>query len=187
MKIILTVLLLFAIFLLGCTDTPIFPVKNNNDHSYQLIKLPKKFGMSVENIFSVTKEIDGTHGGQIILDESYVTADLRNVYIYAKLKIHKNSFEDTVDITLTINDDVAVIDFSPPMIFNNPLELSLTFEGLDLEGLNLTTGDFDFVFIDEEGNIEVIGYNAIHVNEAQGKIWVTKADLPYFSRYGFIH
>jgi hypothetical protein len=186
MRITLTTLLLLALFLLGCTDTPVSPVKKN-DHSYQLIKLPKKSGMSVENIFSVTKKINGKRGGKITLNESYVAADGHTVEIYAKLNVKRNSYHGHVDITLTIDDDIAAASFSPAMVFDKPLELSLTFEGLDLEGLGLTTGDYDFIFIDDNGNAEVIGYNAIHVNESQGKIWVTKADLPHFSRYAFVH
>ena len=186
MKITLTTLLLFAVFLLGCADTPISPVKNDN-HSYQLIKLPKKAGMSVETTFSKTKTIDGKRGGKITIDESYVAQDGHIVNIYAKLKVKKNSFEGTVDITLTIDDEFAASSFTPAMVFDKPVELSLNFEGIDLEELNLTTGDFDFVFIDNNGNTEVIAYNAIHVDESRGKIWVTKAKLPHFSRYAFVN
>ena len=186
MKIILTVLLLFAIFLLGCADTPVSPVKSDN-HSYQLIKLPKKSDLSVETIFSVTETIDGDVGGTIRLDESYVAEDGHTVAIDVMLKVKKNSFPGTVDITLTADDEFAAVGFSPAMVFEIPLELNLTFEGLDLDSLNLTTGDYNFVFIDDLGNTEIIGFNAIHVNENQGKVWVTKADLPHFSRYAFVH
>ena len=186
MKITLTILLLFAIFLLGCADTPISPVKNEN-HSYQLIKLPKKSDLAVETSFSVTDSIDGEAGGTITLSESYVAADGHTVSINIMLKIKPLSFTGIVDITLTADDEFAAVEFSPEMVFDKPLELNLTFIGLDLDSLNLTTGDYDFVFIDEYGNVEIIGYNAIHVNEYQGKLWVTKADLPHFSRYGFVH
>ncbi len=186
MKIILTVLLLSAILLLGCADTPVSPVKSDN-HSYQLIKLPKKSGMSVETIFSVTKTINGNRGGRIRIKESYIADDGHTVDIYAKLRVKRNSFEGNVDITITVDDEFAAVSFSPAMVFDKPVELSLKFEGIDLEELGLTNGDYDFVFIDDNGNAEVIGYNAIHVNESQGKIWVTKADLPHFSRYAFVH
>ncbi len=57
MKITLIALLLSALFLLGCVDIPISPVKNNN-HSYPLIKLSPKAGVSIETDFSVTKTIE---------------------------------------------------------------------------------------------------------------------------------
>jgi len=186
MKITLTTLLLITLFLVGCSDTPVSPVKNEN-HSYQLIKLPKKSALSVENSFSVTESIDGEEGGIVRLDESYVAADGHTVYIDVKLTVKHNSYPGVVDITITADDDYAAVEFSPAMTFDIPLELDLTFQGLDLESLNLTSGDYNFVFIDEEGNIEIIGYNAIHVNEDLGKLWVTKADIPHFSRYAFTH
>jgi hypothetical protein len=186
MKITLTTLLLFALFFLGCADTPLSPVKSDN-HSYQLINLPKKSGMSVETIFSVTKTLDGDAGGTIRLDESYVAEDGHTVYIDIKLKVKKNSFAGVVDFTITADDEYASAIFSPGMVFDKPVELDLKFEGLNLDSLNLTTGDYDFAFIDDDGNIEIVAFNAIHVDESKGKIWVTKADLPHFSRYAFIH
>ena len=187
MKITLTTLLLFAVLLLGCADTPISPIKNDNNHSYQMIKLPKKSGMSVETIFSKTQTIDGDEGGEIRIYESYVANDGHTVRIYAKLKVEEDSFDGEVAITLTVDDEFAAVSFSPAMVFNEPAELTLWFEGIDLEELNLTTGDYDFVFIDDNGNIEIIGYNALHVDESRGAIWVIKADLPHFSRYAFVN
>ena len=181
-----TTLLLFAFFLLGCADTPNSPVKND-DHSYQFIKLPKKSGMYVETIFSKTKPLDGDEGGQIIIRKSYVAEDGHTVKIYAKLKVKVDSFDGEVSITLTVDDEFAAVSFSPAMDFDKPVELSLRFEGIDLEGLNFTTGDYDFVFIDDQGNTEVVGYNAIRVDESQGKISVIRAKLHHFSRYAFVN
>ena len=187
MKTTLTTLLIIALFLLGCAETPVSPVTNNDDPSYQLFKLPKKSGGAAGTIFTVTKTIDGMIGEQIILDKSYVAEDGHTVDIYAKLIVKENSYQDFAAITLTIDDDVAAVSFTPAMVFDKPLELSLTFEGLDLEGLGLTTGDYDFVFIDDDENIEIVAYNAIHIDESLGKIWVTEAKLPHFSRYAFVH
>jgi len=186
MKITLTTLLLLALFLLGCTDTPISPIKNDN-HSYQFMKLPKKSGMFVETLFSVTKTINGDSGGNIYLNENYVAEDGHTVSIYVNLKVKRHSYDGDVTITLTVNDEFAAVLFTPIMVFDKPLILDLTFEGIDLEGLDLTTGDYGFVFIDEDGTTGTVSYNALHVNENQGKIWVTKAKLDHFSRYGFVN
>jgi len=186
MKITLTTLLLSALFFLGCVEAPISPLTEDN-HSYQFIKLPKKSGMSVENIFSITKEIDGKKGGEIKLRESYKAEDGNTVKIDVKLKIKRNSFEGKVDITLTIDDEFAAVSFSPAMVFDKPLELNLTLEGIDLEELNLTTGEYNFAFFDDDGTTDIVSYNALHVNESRNKIWVTKAKLYHFSRYGFVH
>ena len=184
MKTLLFSFLFSTLLLIGCADKPTSPIESDN-HSYQLIKLPPKAGLSVETIFSKTKRIDGKRGGEIRLDESYVAADGHTVEIHAKLKVKRNSYRGHVDITLTIDDEFAAASFSPYMVFNKPVELDLKFVGIDLEHLNLIEGDYDFVFIDDNGDIEIIQYNGLHVIELQGKIWVTKANLNHFSRYAF--
>ena len=187
MRIILTTLLLFALFLFGCAEIPVSPEQTDNHRSYQLIKLPKKSDLAVETSFSVTETINGEVGGIIWLNESYIAADGHTVSIDIKLKVPHNAFTGNADFTITADDEYAAIEFLPDMVFDIPLELNVTFLGLDLAALNLTNGDYDFVFIDDDGNMKVIGYNAIHVNEDQGKLWVTNADIPHFSRYGFVH
>ncbi|MCH7962411.1 MAG: hypothetical protein IH852_00590 [Bacteroidetes bacterium] len=181
MKITLTTLLLSALFLLGCADTPISPIMDDN-HSYQFIKLPKKSGMSVETSFSITKTINGTVGGNIYLYESYVAEDGHTVSIYVNLKVRRHSYVGDATITLTVDDEFADVSFTPAMVFDKPLILDLTFEGIDL-----TTVDYDFVFIDDDGTTGEVTYNSLHVNEAQGTIWVNKAKLDHFSRYGFVN
>ena len=186
MKITVTTFLLFAFIFLGCSDIPISPIEQDSP-SYQLIKLPPKAGFFVETLYSVTEEIDGKKGGEIKLKEEYETEDGREVKIEMKIKFKKNSFEGKVDITLTADDEYAAVSFSPGMVFEESAELDLKFEGLDLESLNVEAGDYDFVFIADDGSTELVGYNALHINENKGKIWITKAELNHFSRYGFVN
>jgi hypothetical protein len=184
MKLAFFSFLLLAIILIGCDDKPISPVESDS-HSYNLIKLPPKSGFQVETIFSKTELIDGEKGGDIKIKESYETADGRKIKIDGKLKIKKHSFVGEVYITFTIDDQYAAASFSPEMVFDIPAELDLKFEGLDLQELNLTEGDYDFVYIDDNGNIEIIQRLGLHVKEDKGKIWVHKALLNHFSRYAF--
>lgn len=189
MRFIYALSLLSFLLFFGCDQG--IDITNPEDSattSYQMIKLPpKKAGLSVETTFSKTETIDGEDGGTIQLWKFYRAEDGHYVYIYVKLKVKEDSFDGEVDITLTVDDEYAAISFSPHMEFDVPLELDMTLYGLDLEALNLTTGDYDFVFVDDNGNTEVVGYNAIHVNESQGKLWITKAKLNHFSRYGFVN
>ena len=188
MKKLLTLAALVSLFFFGCDQgTDITSPGEIDNHSYQLIKLPKKSGMSVETIFSMTKEIDGKKGGEIKIDESYVAEDGHTVQIYAYLEVKKFSFSGNVTITLTVDDEFAAASFTPAMVFDKPLELDMKFEGIDLGNLNLTNGDYDFVFIDDDGNTEVVDNNGVQVNENHSKITVKSAKLHHFSRYGFVH
>jgi len=187
MKYLLSLLLVLLLSFFGCdliTENNPTPEKVLNK---QLIKLPPRSGLSVENTFSITETIDGDKGGTIELHEEYFKENGDKVKIKAKLKIKKHSFEGEVDITLTVDDIYAAISFTPEMVFEKPLELDLKFEGIDLAPLGLTTGTYDFVFIDDHGNMELVSYNGLHVDEDKGKIWVSKAKLNHFSRYGFVN
>jgi len=132
-----SLLLLPVLLLVSCTDTPISPVEPDSQ-SYQLITLPPKSGMSVENIISQTKLINGKNGGFIKIKGSYVTYDEDTVKIDAKLKVPNNAFVGEVNITFTIDDEYAAASFSPAMVFDKPLRLDLKFTGIDLEELNFT-------------------------------------------------
>jgi len=187
MKITLTILLLSALLLLGCADEPFSPIESDN-HSYQLIKLPPRSGLSVETQFSVTKTIDGDKGGTIKLKESYVAEDGHTVKIDVQLKVKKHAYSGDVDITMTVDDVYAAIWFSPHMVFDKPVELKAKFEGINLEELALESGYYDFVYIDDNGNIELVEHDQIDVDEHKGKIKFHgrgKAKLYHFSRYGF--
>ena len=178
--------ILSALLIVSCTDTSIAPIESDN-HSYQLIKLPPKAGLSVENIYTVTKTISGEHGGTIKIKESYVAEDGHTVKIDVKLKIKKNSFSgDDVDITMTVDDVYAAVWFSPHMIFDKPVELKAKFEGINLKELELTTGEYDFVFMDDYSRVEDVDHNGVMVKESNGEIRVNKAKLNHFSRYVFV-
>ena len=183
-------LLLAAVLLLGCGDTSISPVESDshsyklNKHSYELIKLPPK-SSPFPIIFSKTKLIDGDIGGTIKIKASYVATDGHTVEIEGKLEVPENAFIGKVYITFTIDNEFAAASFSPELIFVTPVELDLKFEGLHLEKPNLTKGDYDFIFVNDNGNIEFVQYDGLYVDESKGKIRVDEAKLHHFSRYGF--
>ena len=189
MKYLISLAVLVTLLLIGCADKPISPIESD-DQSYQMIKLPPKAGLSIENTFSVTKRIDGKKGGKITLKKSYNAPDGHKVKIHVELKIKKKSFTGHEDITMTIDDEFAAICFYPHMVFNKAVELKAKFEGIDLENLGLTGGEYDFVYIAEDGEIELVEHDRIDVDEHKGKIKFHgrkgHAKLLHFSRYCFI-
>ena len=188
MRFIYTITLASLIFFFGCDQgTDITSPGEIDNHSYQFIKLPKRSGMSVENTFSVTKEIDGMKGGEIKLKGKYVAEDGHTVKIDVKLKVKSKSFQGKANITMTVDDEFAAASFTPAMVFNKPLELDMKFEGINLGNLDPTDGVYEFAFYDEDGTTDLVDYNAIHVKESKGKIWVNKAKVYHFSRYGFVN
>jgi len=176
MKSLTFLAFLAALLIVSCTDTPIDPVKSDS-RSVQLIKLPPKAGLSVEEDgFTVTKTINGEEGGTLKIKESYVALDGHTVKIDAKLKIKKNSFLGEETITMTVDDNYAAVWFTPHMIFDKPTELNVKFEGIDLKELELVSGSYDFIYINGQ-YVEDVEYNQLQVQESEGKISVKKAKL----------
>ena len=185
MKYLMSLAILSALLIVSCTDTSIAPIESDNQ-SYQLIKLPPKAGLSVENIYTVTKTISGEDGGTIKIKESYVAEDGHTVKIDVKLEIEEDSFSGYEDITMTVDDDFAAVKFTPHMVFNEPAELDVRFEGINLKELELISGDYNFIYISDAIGVEVIEYDEITVNESNGEIRVEEAELNHFSRYVFV-
>jgi len=184
MKTFCSSLLLLALFSFGCADTAVSPPEPESK-PYELIKLPPKSGFSVETSYSQTATIDGAVGGEIEISESYIAADGHTVGIYAKLTVPASSFTGVVPFTMTIDDEYAAAWFTPHIVFDTPVELQMSFTGIDLEELMLVSGKYDLVYINDDGTIELVGHDEVHVIESQGEIRVQKAYLPHFSRYGF--
>jgi len=185
MKTLISLAILAALLIVSCTDTPLAPLKSDNQ-SYQLIKLPPKAGLHVENEYFDTKTINGDEGGTLKIKESYVATDGHTVKIDVKFKIKKNSFSGEKTITMTVDDGFAVVWFTPHnMIFSKATELDVKFEGINLNALEDING-YDFVYINNYLDVENVNYNQLQVKESQSKISVKKAKLNHFSRYAFI-
>lgn len=188
MKKLITLSLLSFLLFFGCDqETDVFsPVQSDAD-SYEFIKLPPKGGLSVENTFSITKTIEGDKGGTIKIKESYNAANGEKVKIDAKIKIAKHSFTGIKNITMTIDDEIAAVSFTPAMVFSVPAKLDLKFEGIELDNLTAMNGEFEFVYFDVTTSyIESVTYNNMQVDESKGKVSVKKADIHHFSRYGWV-
>ena len=96
MKTALFSFLFSALLLLGCNgETPIQPdIPDEPDETdiliYEEIQIPTK--PAGTPTFTATETIDGSKGGQININEHYVTEDGDTVTIIVKLKAKKDCF-----------------------------------------------------------------------------------------------
>jgi hypothetical protein len=189
MKTALFSFLFSALLLLGCNgETPIQPdIPDEPDETdiliYELIQIPARAGGGPS--ITKTETIDGSKGGQININEHYVTEDGDTVTIIVNLKAKKDCFSGNVDITMTMDDIYTAVRFSPDMVFDKPVELDVKYKGLDPDQLNFPSGEYEFLYIDDDGNTETVPSNGVVVKQEIGQISVEKAELSHFSRYGF--
>ena len=194
MKTLVWGLLLLSVFLIGCKDTSniIDPIGTSlspqynkiTNFDYELIPLPPKSPLWSDSIFTISKMIDGKVGGRIIMEKYYIADNGDSIIIFADLRIPAGAFRGTETISMTVDDEFAAIHFLPSMVFADTLHLFQSFKGLDL--CNYGTGTLDFVFIDDEGNIELIKKNGLQLILPHGFVRVQNALLLHFSRYGWI-
>ena len=190
MKTALFSLLFSALLFFGCNnETPIQPdyfeePVETEIITYEEIQIPTR--PAGTPTFTVTEAIDGSKGGYLKIKESYVTENGDTVLIDVKLKINKDCFSGIVDITMTMDDVCTAVRFSPEMVFAQPVDLDVKYKGLDPDQLNITSGNYEFLYIDDNGNTELVPSNGVVVMQEIGQISVKKAKLSHFSRYAFI-
>jgi len=184
MKTFLAIMIIGIFFFAGCSDKDsIVTPENNQTSAPNWITLPQSEGLSIENEFSITKNIKGKDGGELIIDKNYNAGPHGTVKIITKLKFYRNSFAGTKNITMTVDDVNGTITFSPSMIFDKPAELYVKLEGLDLSGID--PNDIDFVYYDLSGIYGPVERKEIIVDISSGTLELKEGKIPHFSRYGY--
>ena len=189
MKTIPAILIFITVLLFGCDTSPDLSVNNSEDNDptslYKTeIPLPNKSPLWEDSVLTMSQEIDGSVGGRMIMEKYYIAENGDSVLIKADLTIPKDAFQATVTFTMTVDKEDAAIHFYPTMAFAETLKLFQSFEGLNLE--NYQTGTIDFVFIADDGSIELVKKNGTQVIIPQGILRVQNAKLIHFSRYGWV-
>ena len=188
MKTTLFSIFLSALLLLGCNEAPVQPEESGDPvvqpgEPYELIQIPARAGGGPS--ITRTESIDGSKGGHVKFVENYITVDGDTVVVDVHLHAHKNSFSGIVDITVTVDDVYAAVKLTPPMIFDTHVDLDLKYTGLDPALLNLQSGEYEFLYVDDEGNTETVPSHGVKINAEIGEISVKHAKLDHFSRYAF--
>ncbi len=101
-----------------------------------------------------------------------------------KLNFPRNAFDGEKLVTMSVEQNFGSTTFLPHSNFNFPAEYDLKYEGLDLTGLS--PSQLDFVYMNEDGTYEQVVYDEISMDLSKGKIEIKNAQLPHFSRYGFV-
>jgi hypothetical protein len=189
MKSISTILIIITVFLIGCDTSPDLSVNNPEIFdkaapSKTLIPLPNKSPLWEDSVFTMSREIDGSVGGRMIMEKYYIAENGDSVIIKADLRIPPEAFRGIETITMKVDNKYAAIHFYPTMVFKDTLRLFQSFEGLNLE--EYPTGTIDFVYISDDGSISLIKKNGVQVIVPQGIVRVQNAKLTHFSRYGWV-
>ena len=172
--------------IIGCSEETVVnsgPSQVQND--YKLIKLPAATGLQVNNIYSDSKQIDGSVGGTLSLNGSYSGGPFGTVTVTSTLVFPAWSFSGTKTISMTADDEYCASSFQPGMSFWKSGIYNITYTGVNLTGVNPST--VKFVYLKADGSLEYPSHEGITVDFSKGKISVKNAKLDHFSRYGFVN
>ncbi len=184
-KIILSIFSVALLIFAGCTEN-VTSVNTPVTSKKQILKVVGKDGLNLGllNALTRTKSITGDLGGFMFLGGRNNSENFPVSY-FVTLTIPPKAFSGKTDISMTLDLENAAIVFTPHMVFNKPLNLNLTFTGLDLSSLDLSKGNVGFYYVDDEGNFTPVQNSGIIINSSTGTLGVLNAKINHFSRYAF--
>ena len=176
---------ILAIFILaGCAkeNTIMGPKSSPIQSNSKWIKISHSKSLSVENIYSASKSIDGSKGGTVELSQVF-NNDGNWALVTAKLTVPKGAYSGSQVISFTVNTESAGIEFSPTTPnFDKNLSLDLVFTGVNLSGYDVTKLAFAYL---DNNSIVPATFTYVNANIAQGLLVVYGAQISHFSRYGW--
>lgn len=178
---------MLSLFVIGCSEeSSVFaPVNNVNTNEPNWIALPQAEGMHVNDSFTETKTLDGKKGSGISMYRTYSGGPFGTVVIDAGLFFPRGSFTGIKTFWMTNDGSTCVSTFGPSYVFSLPLTLNITYTGVNLSGINLST--VKFAYLGTDGSVQYAANDGIVVDLATGKLQVVNAVIPHFSRYGFVN
>ncbi len=155
-------------------------------HSPNWIAVPFSDQLTpTDGMFSQAELIDGVKGGDIKLSGNYYLPNGREIQYRSELEFLPGAFDGELEITNTIFTKFADATFKPHIpSFNIPAVYNLELKGLDLTGV--IPSEVLFVYMDSNGDYELVQCEKIEVEIEKGKMKITGAQLPHFSRFGFV-
>ena len=186
----LTILTILALFVVGCTDDSnvVSPVDNavNTDivHNPNWITLPPSTETALKKDVSVSKTIYSWQESYLEINTRYWSRSGR-ISIYAKAEFQKYSFKGEKYVTMSVNDEFGTTGFSPSGTWSKPVIFNLRITGIDLHDVD--PSQVSFVYMAPDGSYHKAKYESIYVNTRWGILEVVNAQLPHFSRWGFIN
>jgi hypothetical protein len=173
-------------FLVGCSDESgvVTPVQETQKATWLKLNTYKS-NLTLEKTFTKTKTLQGDKVGVLTASVNFKAIGGEDIKVGCSLFFPKNSFQGTETFGVTIDDQETTVDLSPsPFTFNSPINLTLSYKGVDLQ--NVDPNAVDFYYVAPNGELTKAEYDELDVDVVKGKLKVKNAKIPHFSRFGFV-
>ena len=188
----LSIIAILLVFVVGCTDesnmlSPVDSTINNNEvvSNPNWITLPADVNQALKKDITVGKTIYGDQESLLEINTGYAGGPFGWISITANARFQRYSFTGQRYVTMSINDDFGAASFSPSGTWAKPVIYNLTIMGVDLS--NVDPSKVSFVYMSPDGKYYKAKYQSIYVEKQSGKLQIISAELPHFSRWGFIN
>ena len=188
----LSMLMVLALFVVGCTDESnmVSPVNNSINTDEQVsnpnwITLPSSNDLALKKDISVGKTIYGDQESLLEINTGYAGGPFGWISITANARFQRYSFTGSRYVSMSVNDQFGTASFSPSGTWAKPVIYNLTIMGVDLS--NVDPSKVSFVYMAPDGKYYKAKYQSIYVEKQSGKLQIINAELPHFSRWGFIN
>ncbi len=188
----LSIIAILVVFVVGCTDesnmlSPVDSTINNNEvvSNPNWITLPADVNQALKKDITVGKTIYGDQESLLEINTGYAGGPFGWISITANARFQRYSFTGQRYVTMSINDDFGAASFSPSGTWAKPVIYNLTIMGVDLS--NVDPSKVSFVYMSPDGKYYKAKYQSIYVEKQSGKLQIISAELPHFSRWGFIN
>ena len=184
MKKVLSVAAVLMVLFVGCSKDVNINSPVQDQVTEEFVTRTGSQGLSSEATFSTSKVIDGSKGGLLQIGDQWTTQSGKQGSVYAYLYFPAGAFSGIKTITMTVDNGKLTGTFGPGMSFSKPVSFSVLFAGVNLS--NQTQSQYTFVYYDTAGKKYEISSSYIYFDRTKGVLGILNAQLPHFSRYGFI-
>lgn len=184
MKRLLSIIAVLMLLFVGCSKDMNINSPQNNQVTEEFVTRTSPEGLNVNAQYTVSKVIDGSKGGMIYYGDLMQAQSGNTQQVYAACYFPAGAFSGTKTITMTLDTKTCTGTFSPSMTFNKPVSFSALFTGVNLSGYSQS--QYTFVYYDKSGKKYVIGSSYLYFDPVKGVLGILNAQLPHFSRYGFV-
>lgn len=200
MKRLLSIITMFLMIFVGCSNQEnsiTGPTTAEFDQNGKISKVLSTLDVETirtpQNVIAtkfvtITKVINGVTGGLISLNQDVYNTERNIVHVNANFQIPTGAFIGTQSIVMTVDVDNGSISFFPHMSFLQSCKLDYELQNMNLTNLGFTASDkrAEFVYFNDNGNIDQIENLGVTLNYNKGLLSVAKAKIDHFSRYGFM-
>jgi len=182
MKKLIYFSILIVFFIAGCSENSniVAPVESSSTEP-NWISAPS---LSLQKDATVSRWINGWEESLLEINDGWASGT-GWISITSNARFQRYSFSGSRYITMSVNDQCGTSTFTPSGTFSKPVIYNLTIVGLDLSNVNPAT--VKFVYMAPDGNYYVPKYERLYVEKQSGKLQIVNAQLPHFSRYGFVN